>query len=88
MMVFHVLNVKINHRNVSFVVNWDQIELELIHIVIIVYRNLELHWTNYDIDGKGLVASLLVEMKLDNPRFNESTFWEHVEYWRKLHGGE
>ncbi len=34
-----------------------------------------------------LVDRLISEMKLDNPRFNESKFWERVEYWRKQHGG-
>lgn len=31
---------------------------------------------------------LVLEMKLDNPSFNESIFWERVEYWRKIHAKE
>lgn len=32
-----------------------------------------------------LVDRLILEMKLDNPRFNEEIFWDKVEYWRIPH---
>ena len=34
-----------------------------------------------------LSLKLILEMKFDNPRFNEVSFWTRVEYWRKLHAG-
>ena len=32
-----------------------------------------------------LSSRLVSDLKLDNPRFNEARFWEHVEYWRASH---
>jgi len=28
---------------------------------------------------------LILEFKLENSRFNESIFWDRVEYWRNSH---
>lgn len=40
----------------------------------------------YTIDD--IITRLINKMRLENPRFNEATFWERVEYWRKAHSGE
>ena len=45
---------------------------------------------SYRINGRrdgidDLSSRLVLELKLDNPRFNEAHFWERVEYWRASH---
>ena len=35
-----------------------------------------------------LSTRLVLELKLENPKFSESIFWSRVEYWRLAHGGE
>ncbi len=35
-----------------------------------------------------ICTRLLLEFRLENPKFNGVIFWKRVEYWRQVHSGE